>query len=369
MRIGIDARELQGRPTGVGRYIAELLGAWLGSAGPHEFHLYAPGEDGPLVSGPEPHAALTVHMTGDSTGTRWEQWTLPRALRRDDVQVLFAPAYSAPVWSPCPVGLTMHDVSFCAHPEWFSWREGLRRRWLARRCARRAAALLTVSEFSAAEIVRWLGIPRDRIHVVLNGVDHIHRRPAPDVRWLTRHTAPHVISVGSVFNRRHAPALIQAFARAFTGVPGARLSIAGENRTFPRLDLNALAVTAGVAAQTTVIDYASPATVDALFDDADLAVFVSEYEGFGLPMLEALARGVPVVVADTEVSHEVCGAAATFVPPGNVTALASALDALRKERNLLAEQLRASGAVLDRYRWGRTAAETLTHLLKVGRQA
>lgn len=369
MRIGIDARELQGRPTGVGRYLAEVVGAWLASAGPHEFHLYAPSEGGPLVNGPEPQAALRVHLTQGATGTRWEQWTLPRALRRDDIQVLFAPAYSAPMWSPCPVCLTMHDVSFCAHPEWFSWREGLRRRWLARRCARRAAALLTVSEFSAAEIVRWLGIPRERIHVVLNGVDHIPRRLAPDVRWLTRHMPPHVVSVGSVFNRRHVPALIQAFARVFTGAPGARLSIAGENRTFPRLNLNALAVAAGAAAQTTIIDYASPETVDALFDDADLAVFVSEYEGFGLPMLEALARGVPVVVADTAVSHEVCGNAATFVPPGDVTALAAALDAVRTQRNLLAEQLRASGDVLDRYCWGRTAAETLTHLLRVGRRS
>lgn len=369
MRIGVDARELQGRPTGVGRYLTEILGAWLTSAGPHEFHLYAPSENGPMLGFSEPHAAFTAHMTTGATGTRWEQWTLPRALRSDDMQVLFAPAYSAPVWCPCPVGLTMHDVSFCAHPEWFSRREGIRRRWLAGRCAERASALLTVSEFSAAEIERWLGIPRHRIHVVPNGVDHIQRRPQPDVRWLSRHQAPHVISVGSVFNRRHVPALIQAFARAFSGIPGARLSIAGENRTFPRLNLNALAMAAGVGAQTTISDYASPAAVDALFDDADLAVFVSEYEGFGLPMLEALARGVPVVVADTAVSREVCRNAATFVPPGDVAALAKALDAVRTQRERLAEQLRGAGVVLDHYRWGHTASETLAHLLRAGRQA
>ena len=85
---------------------------------------------------------------------------LPRMVRQAHANVLFAPAYTAPLASPVPVVLTVHDVSFCAHPEWFSWREGMRRRLLTRRSARRAARVLTVSQFSRDEIVRHLGVAR-----------------------------------------------------------------------------------------------------------------------------------------------------------------------------------------------------------------
>lgn len=373
MRIGIDARELQGHPTGVGRYLSEILRGWLQSdwlrSDPgHEIHLFAPQSDGPLaIDGLPAASALPAHLTKGPNGTVWEQWTLPRALARQDIRVLFAPAYSAPVVAPCPVVLTMHDVSFCAHPEWFSPREGMRRRWLARACARRARAILTVSEFSAREIEHHLRVPRARLRVVPNGIDHVPRRFDPEGRWLGRAVTPHVVSLGSVFNRRHVPTLITAFARAFGSQPSAILSIAGENRTYPRVDLQALAHAAGIGDRTRVLSYATEETVTELLDRADIAVFVSEYEGFGLPMLEALARGVPVIVADTPVSHEVCGAAASFVRPGDPTALAQALTAILEDRPRVAAQLRESAVVLDRYRWNATAATTLQHVLAAGR--
>src|SRR5512147_3050033 len=100
MRIAIDGRELLGQPTGVGRYLAHLLDAWdtLPEARGHEFVRWTPA---------------------GSRGTRWEQVDLPLALRRDRPDVLFAPAYTAPLLTTVPVALTIHDLSFAAHPEWF----------------------------------------------------------------------------------------------------------------------------------------------------------------------------------------------------------------------------------------------------------
>ena len=125
MRIAVDARELAGRPTGVGRYLAEILDAWaeMPAAAAHEFVLCATE---PILRVP---AALRVTTSIEpGHGTVWEQWTLPRLIRRAHADVLFAPAYTAPLRSPVPVVLTIHDVSFAAHPEWFSRREGFRRR-------------------------------------------------------------------------------------------------------------------------------------------------------------------------------------------------------------------------------------------------
>src|SRR5688572_30839295 len=101
MKIAIDARELQGKPTGVGRYVSELLAAWksMPAASAHEFILLRPGSDG--------------------GGTRWEQLALPGQVRRAGAGVLFAPAYTGPLRCPVPMVVAIHDVSFAAHPEWF----------------------------------------------------------------------------------------------------------------------------------------------------------------------------------------------------------------------------------------------------------
>src|SRR5688572_11043283 len=111
MRMAIDARELQGQPTGVGRVLAGILEAWrtMPEAGGHEFVLCRPARAG-------------------AGGTLWEQFMLPRLIRRARANVLFAPAYTAPIASPVPVVAAVFDVSFAAHPEWFGPREGLRRR-------------------------------------------------------------------------------------------------------------------------------------------------------------------------------------------------------------------------------------------------
>ena len=99
-------------------------------------------------------------------GHAWEQLVLPGLIRQSRANVLFAPAYTAPLTSPVPVVLTVHDVSFVAHPEWFSWREGVRRRVMTKASARRAARVLTQSDFTKREAVRYLGLDQSRVDVI-----------------------------------------------------------------------------------------------------------------------------------------------------------------------------------------------------------
>src|SRR4051794_18562056 len=205
MRIGIDARELCGRVTGVGRYLAGLLHEWAsdGRARSHEFVLYAPGSLA-LTLDARRFATRTVPGSG---GTRWEQMQAPRAAAGDHLDVWFAPAYTAPLRLPIPIVVAIHDLSFVAHPEWFRIREGARRRWLTTQSAQRAASVITISEFSRHEIVERLGIEETRIHVVPPGTgagswklgagnspsSPITRQPVPG--------SHRVLFVGSVFNR------------------------------------------------------------------------------------------------------------------------------------------------------------------------
>jgi glycosyltransferase involved in cell wall biosynthesis len=374
MRIGVDARELTGRPTGVGRYLAELLGAWAnpaaGIAGRHEFLLYGPAALPDRLASRIGALRRTVRVLPGRGGTFWEQVTLPAAASRDGLDVFFAPAYTAPLRLGCPTVLTIHDLSYFARPEWFGWREGLRRRTMTRLAARRAAVVLTDTQFSRDEIHTHLGLPASRVHVVRLGAGvpacldsaalHSGSAPEPPRR------EPVVLYVGSVFNRRRVPDLIAAFPLVLASVPDARLEIIGENRTYPGQDLEALCRASGAADRIRVRSYVPDADLADAFRRASAFAFLSEYEGFGLPPLEALASGLPVVLLDTPVAREVCGTAARYVPPGNGPALAAALVDLLSRREARAALLNEAAGVLARYSWPEAARQTMVLIESAG---
>jgi len=360
MRIGIDGRELLHKRTGVGRVLAELCGEWLSSdrAREHEFLLYTPesGTD-PSVLGP-PFSEGSNHRFRHRSvpgrpGTWWEQVSLCTAAGVDGLDLFFAPAYSAPLRLAVPTVVTMHDVSFIAHPEWFGWREGLRRRWLAERVIARADAIISVSAFTRAEILRYYGVRPERVRVVRSGI-------TPRATPLSEgDSPPSVLFVGSIFNRRHLPTLIQAFADARRRFPTAQLTVVGDDRTFPRQDLALSIQRAGVEDSVWLRSYVSESELTELYQRATVFVFLSEYEGFGLTPLEAMSAGVPVVVADTPVARELYGDAALYVPVADAAATAAAIRTLLADQAVRDHQRQRAAALLPAFTWARAADETL----------
>ena len=367
MRIGVDTRELTGRVTGVGRYVGELLAAWSdpesGVAGRHEFVLYGPSPLPAAVTARIERLRARVRVVPGSGGTLWEQLSLPAAAARDGLDVFFAPAYTAPLRLACPVVLTIHDLSFFARPEWFGAREGLRRRLVTRLAAARAAIVLTDTRFSQSEIQSHLGLPAQRVQVVALGTGV----PACFTGSATRddRREPLVLFVGSVFNRRRVPDLIAAFRIVLDRVPGARLEIVGENRTYPHQDIEALCRASGAGDGIRVRSYVADPELAEAYRRASAFAFLSEYEGFGLPPLEALACGIPPVLLDTPVAREVCGPAARYVPP-DVPAIAAALAGLLCDPGARAALLREAGGVLSRYSWPEAARRTMDALQSAG---
>jgi len=350
--IGIDARELLGATTGVGRYLGELLRRWIAPPGPgsRRFVLYTP-EPLPLELG----SAVEQRVLEGDRGTWWEQTTLRRAVDRDAPDVFFAPAYTAPLALRMPLAVTIHDVSFSAHPEWFRWREGTRRRWVTRRTARAARIVFTDSQFSRREIARHYEIPSARIEVIYPGL-------TPRATGVARKRESLVLYAGSIFNRRRLPDLIAAFAIASRDFPLARLVIAGDDRTWPPQDLAAVARDHGVAGRVELRDYVSDDELASLYARACVCVFLSEYEGFGLTPLEALAAGVPVVVLDTAVAREVYGEAAQYVAKGDIEGAVTAIQATLASAEPGADRVARAPAVLARYSWDVAAAKTLAGL-------
>ena len=351
MRIAIDARELAGRPTGVGRYLAEILAAWssLAGAATHQFVLCAP--EAPAISLPGLDIEIAV---AHGRGTAWEQLTLPRLLRQRRAGVLFAPGYSAPILTRIPTVVTIHDVSFAAHPEWFRAREGARRRTLTRLSARRAARVVTVSNFSKREIVRHLGIDQSKVEVIYSGATSIARSAARE---------PLVLYVGSIFNRRHVPELIDGFARLAAEHPEVRLEVVGDNRTYPHVDVPGLAAASGAAGRIRVRSYIPDDELATLYGRASAFAFLSDYEGFGMTPLDALGAGVPPVVLDTEVSREIYGPAALFVNRPDPAAVHHALQRALFDDGVRRRILESAPQQLERYSWRECAHRTLQVLL------
>jgi glycosyltransferase involved in cell wall biosynthesis len=355
VRIGIDARELSGRSTGVGRYLDGLLHQWATGeeARRHEFVLYAHQTTAMSLDA----WRFPLHVVEGRGGTRWEQQQLLPVVARDHLDVFFAPGYTAPLFSRIPLVVAIHDVSFAAHPEWFSAREGLRRRLVTRRVAAAARAVTTLSEFSKRELIELLGVPAEKIHIIRPGIT----TPTPESR-APGPAHPRVLYVGSIFNRRHVTDLIRAFAQVARTYPDARLDLVGDDRSYPREDIGAAIARERMERRIIWHQYVSDAELSGLYASARAFAFLSEYEGLGLTPLEALTCGVPAVLLDTPIARESCGEAALYVPKGDIQATVAALEQLLFSDTVRQSLLTARPAVLARYDWSRAARQTLAVL-------
>jgi glycosyltransferase involved in cell wall biosynthesis len=225
--------------------------------------------------------------------------------------------------------------------------------------ARRARLVLTDSAFSGNEIASRLGVPNDRIRVIPLGLTS----PAdPGQQATGQGREALVLFVGSIFNRRHLPETIEAVAAVARRHPDVRLEIVGDDRTFPRQDLDSVAKRAGIGERTAIRSYVTDDVLADLYARAGAFVFLSDYEGFGLTPLEALSSGVPVVTGDTPVAREVYADAARYVGTGDVRGVASAIEELLFDAGARADLLSRAPAVLARYSWDRAGRQTLCAL-------
>ena len=359
MRIGIDARELFGKTTGVGRYLTNLLREWSDQCKiGYTFFLYSPASENQALDlfnqlKLNDNPAFKHRSLEGGQGTLWEQTQLCKTANSDSLDVFFAPNYSAPLMLTIPFVLALHDVSFFSRPDWFNWREGVRRRLLAAKSARLAHTVLTLSQFSREEIVNHLNIKSDRIKITPLGtsgsrVEHIDSKDS--------HL---VLFAGSCFTRRRLPDLIRAFAIVQSQESRARLAIVGDNRTYPYIDLKKFVNSVGIANYVSIENWISDRDLTELYRKAKVFAFLSEYEGFGLPPLEALAFGTPSVMLDTKIAREVMGEAASFVPLNDIHSTVSALAELIWNSPKRRAILREAPGILARCTWADTAKRTM----------
>ncbi len=286
---------------------------------------------------------------------------LPRAARRARVDVIHAPAYTAPWVAHAPVVVSIHDVTYERHPEWYPYRRDPLRRMFYRRSALSAAHVITISEFSAAEITAAYGIPREHITVTPLAADSRFRPAAdgssPAARGVT---PPYVLHVGDLHERRNVETVIAAVAAARrTGGPTASLSIVlvGSDRGVWGA-LRAQAAAEGMTDSLVHLASVSEEELVNLYRGAEALVYPSVYEGFGLPLIEAMAAGTPVLASRAACIPEVTGDAARLLDPSNTSEWTTAISevvgsAARRVQMRQAGLVRAAA-----FTWERTARLT-----------
>lgn len=349
------------RAAGGSRYIYKLL-EYLPDADPSlRYHAFL-ADEGVSLPGwayhrtPWPTRRPAVRIL-------WEQLAQPGEIRRLGLDLIHAPFCVGPLVLPCPLVLSIHDLSFFRYPQLF---RPMNRHYLqpfTRLSARRADLIVASSESTRQDIIEILDVPGDRVVVVHLGVD-ANLAPVADADRLAafrqRRGLPErmILFLGTLEPRKNLPTLLAAYGRLCQR-PGFahRLVIAG-GKGWYHGQIEATVQRLGLADRVLFPGFVPDDELALWYSAADLFVYPSLYEGFGLPVLEALACGTPVVTSDASSMPEAVGDAGLVVPPLDDVALAEAMGRLLED-HALAEDLRGRGlARAQALSWQRVARET-----------
>lgn len=358
LRVGIDIHAIGSRQTGNETYVRNLVEQ--------------------LILLQEPALDLGLYHTHPDAAPQWRDrcrrvWPAPASLRiplgfpavlaRDRIDVAHF-QYVMPPLCPCPAVVMIHDISYEFHPEYFHPLARRRMQLLIPLSARRSARVLTVSEFSKRQIVERYRIPEEKITVTHNGVAP-HFRALTDADRLATTLRrqglrrPYILAVGNLQPRKNLERLVRVYASLRK-----RELIEQELVLVGQLHWKGSAVLAaieasGCAEQVRVTGYVDEEDLVALYNGADLFAYPSLYEGFGLPVIEAMACGTPVITSRTASLPEIAGDAAVLVDPGSDGELEAALLRLcgdAEQRRELRERGLARSRLFD---WKRGAEQTL----------
>ena len=358
IRVAFDGHMIGTRETGNETYAVQLAAA-LGRLGGYDYRLYMP-HPAAIPPGLQDTPNLAVRPFLDVPSAVRIPWLYPYLMRRDKARLLHM-QYVAPPWTPCPVVLAVHDVSYKLFPEFFSPRVRLITGLLVGPSLRRAARVVTLSESTRRDILRFYRVRPERVVVTpaAAGTQYAPQPPAEVARVRAAYRLPprYVLAVGNVQPRKNLARLVAAFGAVAAAAPDAHLVIVGRG-AWRGSEVEAVVRRLGLAARVRFTGYVPDADLPALYSGAAAFCYPSLYEGFGLPPLEAMACGAPTITSNVSSLPEVVGDAALTVDPRAVPALAQALKYLLTDddgRRLYRERGQAQAA---RFSWERTARLT-----------
>lgn len=359
MRIGIDAKDIEGNRTGVGRYLINLLKHWKDE----DIILYFKKDI--------PDLPFQKRVLGSSSNAWHMHYSLPRAAKKDKVDILFCPAYVSPLFYSGKTALTLHDIVYEVRPDLYSWPSFADRfllKKVSRISARKADVIFVPSEYTKKEVVKHYQISPEKVFVTYLGIDETVK-PVRNLKKIEEMGIKDkfILYYGSISNRRHLPEIMQAFEK----ISGYQFIVIGKNITSPFIDIDGLVKEInGRLGREAILrkDFVSDEELSLLYGSAELLVWLSEYEGYGLPVAEALSCGVPVVTSPITSIPEVAGEAALYVRnPENIDEIYQTIHRGLMDRELRNNLIEKGLEQVKKFSWEKCAEKTMNILKKYGK--
>jgi len=351
MRIGINAALYSAREgyrqTGISRYISELIGGLERIKNPGDQVLLFGQHTGPIKENPMARIL-------------WEQSLLPVNIAARRLDVFHAPIGAVPVLSVSPTVVTVHDLAFLKYPDQLP---SSRRSWLigaTRISARRASKIITVSQATADDLRTWLNIPEDRIEAIPLATSGKVRRVEGvsldmfRLKWEI--DRPYVVAVGTLEPRKNLPTLLRAFAKIKDDIEHQLVLVGPEGWLTGELKSTLDELNLGDRIRLT--GFVSDEELGGWYSGADLLAFPSYYEGFGLPAIEAMNCGTPVLSSDNSVFPEVVGDAGVMIRAEDVDLWAETMRDILRDESRRSELRQRGFERAAMYSWDRTARQT-----------
>lgn len=365
MRIGIDATALPPQPVGAGNYMIQLIRALAALEDAPDLVIFAHQHGAALISVPPNPRLSWVVLPDRSPAQRlvWEQAIFPKEVRAAGVDLLHSLHYTRPFTLPCPSVVTFHDLTFFLFPHLHTRSKRLFFPNAMRFSARRAEALIAISENTRQDAIRLLGIPPAKIFTTPLAVTGDFR-PVSDpaklepVRQKYKLPAHFILYVGVVEPRKNLPQLLRAYKNVVTAGCTLPLVIVGRFGWMYEEVLH-LIDQLGLKERIQFTGYVPGEDLPIVYNLADIFVYPSLYEGFGLPPLEAMACGTPVITTAVSSMPEHVGDAGLLIPPQDEDALTQALLRLLKDTGLQNELAQKGPRQAAQFTWKRTAQQTL----------
>jgi glycosyltransferase involved in cell wall biosynthesis len=359
MRFSVDAHAIGQHLTGNETYIRNLLNGFAAHDDESDFIAYV-SRASAMAELPERFLKRLV------AENPWKRlgFDLPLHLLADRPALLHV-QYTAPLACRVPIVVSVHDVSFLENPEYFTPFRSLQLRYTVRRTVLSAARVLTPSEFSKRAIMRAYGLPDEKITVMPNGVSSAFRPVAREAaaRWLeSRYRVPprFILSVGDLQPRKNHAALITAFEQLLRAHPELPQHLVFVGKLAWRSgEILAAAKASPASGRIHFMDFVSDEELTRFYGACDLFVYPSLYEGFGLPIIEAMACGRAVACSNTTAMPEVADSAALLFDPTSIPEQVRAMRDLLLDAELRARMERLGMQRAGIFNWDRTARETL----------
>jgi glycosyltransferase involved in cell wall biosynthesis len=349
MRIAIDARMITEKPHGIAQYALNLVSELTKIGTAHTYFLLT-AKDAPITRFAFPHTE--VIPCSIPLYSIQEQVALLRLLKKLSIDIFHSPTYAAPVYLPQPFCLTIHDLIHLIFKQDYTWKHQWYYRLIVKKAAQKAARIFTVSEHTKKDIMHYLGIAESKIVVIPHGIRlDFHPMEKNDVavvinKYGLNGSVPFILAVGNPKPHKNLNRVIEAFQQFI------------QQYNEP-INLVIIGLQRKNTARIKFLEYCPAHDMPAIYNSARALIFPSLYEGFGLPPLEAMACGTPVMVSNQASLPEICGDAAYYVEPDVRENIVQGFHNLLTDTALRQRLIKNGRERTKLFSWERTAKETL----------